>query len=77
MSGENLEQIEINISGWFAVCDAEGNIQALFPMDNLAEWYLSKYGWNDWKLRQIAVNENVDNLFFFEQQHCRAKDDEN
>ncbi|MGI9035864.1 MAG: hypothetical protein ACR2GD_07470 [Pyrinomonadaceae bacterium] len=54
MNENKIERYEIDVSGWFAVCDAAGIPQAVFPAENLAEWYLEKYGWSNWKIRQIS-----------------------
>ena len=53
MSEEN-GQYEIDVADWYAVCDAEDVAQAVFPTENLALWYLGKYSWGKWKVRQIA-----------------------
>lgn len=76
MSEEKNEQIEVNVNGWFAVCDAEENVQVIFPTENFAQWYLDKYGWSRWTLRQISVGKPADNSFLPEEQHRRAEDDQ-
>ena len=74
MSEEENDLIEIEADSWFAICDAKDSIQAIFPNENDAVWYLEKYGWTNWKIRRVSVKEN---LFLSEQQHSGADNNEN
>ena len=65
----------IDVDGWFAVCDAEENIQVIFPTENFAGWYLEKMGWTGWEIRHVFKDEK--GLFFLEQKHSGADNDEN
>lgn len=53
MNEHKYEQSKVEITGWFAVADAEDVVQAIFPTENLAGWYLEKYGWSSWKIFEI------------------------
>ena len=76
MDEKKIEQLEVDINGWFAVCDAEGAVQVIFPGENFARWYLEKYGWSRWMIRPVAAGKSAGNLFLLKEQHRRAEDDE-
>ena len=75
MSEERDEEIAVDLNEWFAVCDAGDEAQAIFPTENLAVWYLEKYGWTNWRVRQISAGRDG-KLFLSEKQYCQAVDDE-
>lgn len=68
------ERKQISIDNWFTVCDAEENVQVIFPTENFAQWYLEKCGWTGWEIRLVVKNEN--GLFFLEEKRGGTDDNE-